>query len=295
MTVTGLLWAYVRKPARLVISGLLIGISVITHFHNAVWHAELWKLQVQAWQQLSWRAPQIAPGTTLFLNLPEEYGVQEDYEIWAPANLVYYRKYPSLNLFADLLDQRSVDMMTAGDMAGRSMRTFSFVRDYRQILLLSIPSKSACLHVIDGADLWFQDEEDPMVQLAAPYSSIQWILTDRELVELPPRIFGGSAARTWCYYFEQAELNNQMQNWRKTIQLGQEALDAGYRPLDIKEWHPFLRAYVELEQYQEGLDFAAQINLVGFPRLEPLCSAIVQAADPGIDVQYVMSTVCSDQ
>lgn len=299
MVVIGLMWGVARRPARLAAILALLGISVITHFHNAVSFADFWLVQKQAWQQLAWRAPQIAPGTTLFLNLPGELGVQEDYEIWAPANLVYYPHEQDITLYAALLNERALGRMQSQAVEPRSMRTFTFSRDYQRILVLSIPSRSACLHVMDGTNLWFQDQEDPYVRLAAPYSGSGAILPASQPAVPPAAIFGASAPTdTWCYYFELAELSNQRTDWGETIRLGQEALDLGYRPKDHTEWQPFLRAFAEQGMYAQGLDFASQVPLVGRSRLEPLCTAI-ELAGPGgageVDVQAVLQTVCAEQ
>lgn len=296
MLIGGLLWGYVRPAGRLPVILILTALAVMTHFHNGIFHRDLWQVEKKVWEQLAWRAPQIEPGTTIILSLPDGYGMQEDYEIWVPANMTYYPEDDNPTIYADLLSPRTLRLMAAGSSEGRSTRTFYFTRDYQKVILVSIPNLSACVRVINSANPVFGERENPYVMLAARYSDPSLIITEGQAASPLEPVFGAPAGRGWCYFYEQAELNNQRGNYEETVRLGQEALSEGYLPLDHTEWLPFFEAYAQLGEFRLGLDFAAAQGLSGYSTLQPLCSAIETSQNPdGLNVEDVLAGICSSQ
>lgn len=87
--IIGLIYRFLRPYARVLAVAVLLELSVFTHYNNAVLWVRFWEEQQQLWWQLSWRAPHLQPNTTLLVKLPS-FGFFEDYEVWAPANLIYY-------------------------------------------------------------------------------------------------------------------------------------------------------------------------------------------------------------
>ena len=70
--------------------GALIFLSALTH--QGLGAAALREERTIAgfWQQMAWRAPSIAAGTTLLVQYPGvDYGTDSDV-VWGPANFIYY-------------------------------------------------------------------------------------------------------------------------------------------------------------------------------------------------------------
>ena len=65
----------------------------VVHFFSAASYRDFWSWQRDLWQQMVWRAPGIRSGTMLFVSLPAG-GYQEGYEIYGPANMIYYPGRP---------------------------------------------------------------------------------------------------------------------------------------------------------------------------------------------------------
>ena len=85
----GLAFYYVRPPARWIFLFALVGSGVITQYHSAVYYRDFWTQERNVWWQLSWRAPDLQPGTTVVAAPPAGYRFLEEYEVWGPLNIVY--------------------------------------------------------------------------------------------------------------------------------------------------------------------------------------------------------------
>jgi hypothetical protein len=60
----------------------------------------------------------------------------------------------------------------------------------------------------------------------------------------PAKIFGSEPEHRWCYYFQRASLEAQREDWGSVAQLTDQALEAGFKPIDRSEWLPFLKGLV---------------------------------------------------
>jgi hypothetical protein len=74
-------------------------------------------------------------------------------------------------------------------------------------------------------------------------------MTDLALVQTDPQkspptyLFGDEPEKSWCYYFEKADLARQYSNFAQIKILGDEAIEKGLFPRSASEWLPFLEGY----------------------------------------------------
>jgi hypothetical protein len=233
------------------VSTLLILSSTLTHFGGGLSRARDTESIRNFWWQVSWRIPQMENGTTLVANYPAL--VEEDYFIWGPANLIYQpesanEKYVQPAIYAALLNEEtiaSVQSKQPQDFSNRrGIRTY---KNYRNILVLSQPTLSSCVQVIDGQQVELSASEDERVKAIAAFSEVEHILTS-ESFHTPPAIpFGAEPTHSWCYFYQKAALARQMGDWREAARLGDEALALGFSAGDEIEWMPFLQAYAMLD------------------------------------------------
>lgn len=243
MLFTALIFRLSGYKRRLGISGLLIGLAVVTHFLNAAYYRDFWTLQKQLWWQLSWRAPDLKDGTVVMALLPEKYRLAEGYEIWAPLNLIYRPGRTDLSLLGETLNQQTLLKLLRQETMGRTNRKITYTIDFKNVLLVTLPAPNSCLHVIDGQKPEISQTEDALVRLAAPFSSQKWIVPEGQPKELPAGIFGVEPAHDWCYYYQKATLARQRGNWDEVLRLGDEVMAKGLFPSDTSEWLPFYEAY----------------------------------------------------
>jgi len=219
------------------------------------------------------------------VNLPSDvYSFAEDYETWAPANIIYNNVPNTLRIYAEVLNAGTAPLLVRGEKQQRFIRNIQFERDYNHALIVSMPSTSSCVHVIDGDRPELSPAESPLINWVAPYSHIQQIETDVTSSQPPEIIFGQEPPHTWCYYYQKMSLAQQQRDWGRVIALGEEAIQANLEPNDRVEWMPLIEAYAysgELEQAENII-----LKLYGIPNLrEDLCLySLKQQDNPSLDL-----------
>jgi hypothetical protein len=230
--------------------GTLVFIAALTHFANSQRAVQVTQATRDFWWQVSWRIPQLERNTTLVAN----YAVgatEEDYFVWGPANLIYYpegtrEEYVQPAIYAALLNQ---DTMTKALLnKGQEFdnrRTIRTYKNYRRILVLTQPTGSSCVHVIDGVQPEYSRYENPLIRVMGSYSKPEYILANEPAVRPPSIVFGREPEHNWCYFYQKASLARQREAWDEIVSLGEEASMKALSPGDLIEWMPFLQAYAQ--------------------------------------------------
>jgi hypothetical protein len=245
--IVALLTSLNGRVLRGAIAAGLILIATLTHHANSVKHAQEAAIVRSFWWQVSWRVPQFEPRTTLIGYYPAG-ATEEDYFIWGPANLIYYpEKLNEENiqpaLFASVLNKGTVAKVLARERQKYDNRkNIVTYPNYRNILILTQPTSSSCVHIIDGLQPEFSGRELDDIRVIGPYSEIEHVLVDEAPHTPPTVVFGPEPTHDWCYYYEKADLARQRGNWDEVLRLGDEAFAKGYAPGDNIEWIPFLQA-----------------------------------------------------
>lgn len=253
MILTGLLFSLSSVRLRSFFFTALIGVAVLTHNANAVNAVFNQKIIQDFWWQVSWRAPQIKPGT-LLTAFHSGYGIQEDYFIWGPANLIYYPEKQTgeqvkIILPAAILNDDNMLKMITGKGREEFERRGNFgVREYNDLLVITQPSSSACVRILDGDAPELSTLDDNRIRLVASNSQVKNIILDGSHSNPIELVFGPQPAHTWCYYYQKASLARQQGDWQTVANLGDLALEAGHYPGDRIEWMPFLQAYAHLDR-----------------------------------------------
>ena len=82
-------------------------------------------------------------------------------------------------------------------------------------------------------------------------------------------IIGAEPPKTWCYYFEKADLASQFKNWKIVGDLYQEVLEKQLIARDGREYAPFIEGLSHLSEWEEAsrlTDHSLEIS----PDLKPL-------------------------
>jgi len=274
----------------------LVSLGVVTHYHNTLQWADFWRYEREMWWQMTWRAPQLAPGTVLVARLP--YPFLEDYEIWAPANLIYAPSPGEPVVHGEILLDFIIPKILNEDLETRGSRTFGFERDFQKTLILSWPSNVSCLHVVDGQHPVLPRDATPIVQLVARRSVIDQIISQETHISPPVRIFGSEPERGWCYYYQKAELARQRGDWAAAASLGDESLAQDLKANDKSEYLPFLEGYVNTGQLEKARQVASWIR-ADEPIRRNLCNMLagIPADDPALSRQVrqtIDQILCED-
>lgn len=259
MFMAGFAFGYIRPPARWVFLVALLISGVITQFHSAVYYRDFWSQTRDIWWQLSWRAPDLQPGTTVIAAPPSGYRFLEEYEVWGPLNIIYNPGGP-LKLSGQVPFDGIEAELANGTRENRKMRSVSVPRDYSTPLLITKPTFNSCLHVVDGQRLEFPLEEEPRIRAVAPYSRIDLILPDAAPMRPPGDVFGREPEHDWCYYYQKIDLARQTGDWAAAAKLGDEALMLGYSAADRSEWLPLIEAYVNTGELEKARELTQRIR-----------------------------------
>jgi hypothetical protein len=258
--VMGILYLLNSRSVKVGLLASLVFMASFTHVALAI-HTNIEEAAInELWWQVSWRVPQIREGTSLLVNYKVPTS-DKAINISFPAELIYFptpkTEIPIHYKLAEITDwDPEINKIIAGGMGGtRQYRAFVQTVNYDQVMVITQPQLSSCVHVMTKDWEQFSLADSSRFVQAGPYSDPQNILLDQPARVPPSNVFGPEPPHNWCYYYQQAELALQQKDWTKIIQLQHEAEKLGYRPGDIVEWMPFILAdaYVGDEDTVQGL------------------------------------------
>jgi len=282
--VTGITLMLQPKFRRLVLIAL-IGISVSTQILNADDWARFWDQQRSTWWQLTWRAPDIKDETLVMAYLPEGYRLQQDYEMWGPVNLIYNpepAKTPAIA--AEVLTYETAFNVLRQEVINNRVRDIRLHRDYGNLLLISVPSTSSCIHVIDGSLPVYSETEPLLTQMIGAYSHVDRIVPEGTPPIPPPSIFGSEPTHDWCYYYQKASLARQKGDWQEIGKLYNQVRSLKLEANDESEMVPFIEGLVNIGR-REDAQAVYDTEIKGRLQMRlPLCNAL--AKDPGYPPEF---------
>jgi hypothetical protein len=273
MFMTGLVFSFKPPAIRLPALAALVACAFMAHYAYSSGVLDEEKTIAAFWQQVAWRAPGLQPQTTLFVNYPGvNYGDNAD-AVNGPADIIYFPQqtgqipatYPIMSL--PQAGKTTTDIMVGRDMP-TGYRTHIGIFDFERLLVLTQPSPTACVHVINSQWPLFSKDDTDQIRAVGPYSRVAGILNGPSQPKLAGFMFGPEPAHRWCYYFEKADLALQTGDWKSVAALGKQASAAGLHPEDWVEWTPFLQAYAYLGDEAEFTATAHRLNGDAFARLQ---------------------------
>ena len=292
MLLVGTISLLVKSRLKFILFALLIGIAIATHYGNAVQWSELWGDQRELWWQLSWRAPQLKEGTVLLVEMPDQR-FYEDYEVWGPANLLYDPNGDSLRVRSEIFAPDTLEKIRVGQTENRNLRDIlEFSRSYHNSLILTRPERTSCWHILDGNDPVFPQQTSAMLYATVRLSHIDQIEVNAPQSTPPVHIFGSEPEHRWCYYFQRASLEAQREDWDSVAQLTDQALEAGFKPIDRSEWLPFLKGLVMVGRNADAEQMALWIRDNGTVRHRQ-CDYLNETALPDpVRQTYLREILC---
>ena len=252
-----------KRHFKTIALSLLVFMSILTHHANNVKMVNDTKAWQEFWWQASWRIPQLEPGTTLVARYSAG-AIKEDYFVWGPANLIYYpektdEKFVQPPIAASLMNKETIlNILTGAEPKFRNRRSIHVSQNFSKILILTQPTSSSCLRVIDSEELEISSLDNSDLMQLAPYSKADQIVLDSPLHIPSEIIFGVEPAHGWCYIYQKATLARQRGDWELVAALDAEASKQGSVPKDPIEWMPFIQASAMLgdaERVQEIQSF----------------------------------------
>ncbi len=255
----GLLGSLKDRTMRNVLTMASILLAVFVQWQNQVNYIDIWKNSKDYWQQLIWRAPGMEPGTTIVS--AGEYLAEEDYEIFAPASMIYY---PNVDgwapVSAEILNENTIRDVKLGNKVYRKIREIYTEKDYQQLLAVSKPYAKSCLRVIDGRNPIYSLDEWSRIPEIGSYSKLEQIQTIPEEPSVMPFFLEKELEHGWCYYYEKMELALQMDDPQTAAELADEAASLHLGTEDAVELIPVIEAYVQTGRTDDALPAAEKLK-----------------------------------
>ncbi len=283
-----------------VVIALLVGLAAGMHYQDAILYQTEWRI-LKAWfWQLSWRAPQIEPGTIIMSgDLYLDYF--SDNSLSAPLNWTYAPNDFTLDmpyLFMDVEARLGNDLasLIPNLLVTSQYRAASFEGNTSQSLLVFF-APPRCVKVLDPvADLNLPYKPD-YIRDALALSDLTLINTNPDQPAFPPvHIFGDEPDPGWCYYFEKADLAAQMGNWDEIVRIAETAFQfkTGFDRETASELIPFIQAYAHTGDWETALTLSRTAYQAS-PKMENmLCSTwyyLMQSTSPSTARQNAQNQI----
>ncbi|MBE0669668.1 MAG: hypothetical protein IH588_03695 [Anaerolineales bacterium] len=253
--VIGLVELLVRNSrAKLVIFSVLISLGIGQQFFNANIFRRDWEDQKEIYWQMTWRMPALKPNTVLLTDqMPIDY--ETDLSFTAPINWMYAPEYTRSDLpYILLYTEKRIGGGTLPSFEPDVQifypyRTVNFKSSTSNAVVMYMP-RNGCLRVLDPArgDRQIYAKLPAVLTQAIPLSDPSRIIADTEKPAIP--MFFSEPEHEWCYYFTKAGLAQQQDDYAQVVSLGNDAMEAGYKPQDQNEWLVFIDAYARVGDFQ---------------------------------------------
>jgi hypothetical protein len=241
---------------------LLIALGIGQQFFNANIFRRDWSKQQEIYWQLAWRIPALKPNTALLTDqLPIDY--ETDLSFTAPINWMYAPAYTRSTTIAHAPGGSPVDkssnlpyalFYTEKRLGGTSLPSFEpnteitlpirrvgFHGTTSQVVVIYMP-ENGCLRILDatrGDNITYGRQSRFLVNAISLSDPSNILANVNQTAKLP---FLSEPEHTWCYYFAKADLAYQQNNFRKAVDLIDEARSLGYKPDDPFEWLTYIEA-----------------------------------------------------
>lgn len=289
------------KPRNLkvVIMSVLVGLAVGIHFQNANVYRREWNSQKAFFWQLSWRAPEIEPGT-MVLGSELPFAHFSDNSLTAPFNWTYfpnalptpmpYLIYAIESRLGNELQELSLDQQIV-----EPYRATYFTGSTSQALVL-YHTPPGCVKILDPEADKRLPQKPKYMSEAMDLSNLNLITDSDTPVHPPIKIFGPEPEHDWCYYFEKAELARQYGDWVKVVELGDKArsLDTRLYEVNAPELLPYIEGYAHNGDWDIAYELTRQAYQLTFRMESILCSTwsrILENTQSSPDRQSVIKKI----
>jgi hypothetical protein len=273
MLVVGAVYALIdRRSYRHLVLSILLGLGVGLHVQTARSFQASWDKQQQFYWQLHWRAPALQPNTLImadqeilfFMGIyPTAFAINVLYpQITPPPAASYWFnagfEHMSFDKFAagepDVFEKYSTTFTTTAN----DVVAITFEPGLDQCLWILSPQLANARGLTPSAKTWLEVSKPSRIAAAPEYFP-------------PTAIFGEEPERTWCYYYEKADLARQYQQWDEVVSLWREVGNRGLRAPNGVEMLPFIEALARQDAWQDARALTRQAQVLPDRSASLLC------------------------
>ena len=240
----------------LILAGI-VGLSIGAHFQNAIVYRDEWKTLQSYFWQMSWRAPQLKPGTMLVSDQIPLFRYSDN-DLTAPLNWMYDPSNHSDRLAFTFFDlsvrnwgQNGFPQLKEDQSVQHSLRSLKFTGNSSDMLVIYY-KPPACLRFLSKSEPLPPGLPTSLLK-STRISHLDHVLeAGSDSPVRPPAEFGPEPLQDWCYYFEKADLAYQLGDWQRIVNLGDQAEKSGLKPAEMSEYLPFIEGYARMGHWDEA-------------------------------------------
>ncbi len=265
---------FTSERTRRVMFAILIGLLIGYHNRVALDFKTPWEKQVKLYEQLTWRAPSIEPGTAIITD-QEILSYMGDYPTSFALNTIYNTKSlrPSPYWFFAMSENLSTDADSLAEGVELKAKKYAstFVGNSRDSLIIVFePEKNQCLWILRPEDAAYRAIPD-QVRIAAQVSNLSRIHDQPQSDFALYQTIVPEDPGTWCFHYERADLARQMGDWEQVVFFWDLAQRGGYAPSHGFEYIPFIQAYAHEGDWVTAFALTKQSNRVSANMKTILC------------------------
>ncbi|NMA13054.1 MAG: hypothetical protein GX933_07740 [Chloroflexi bacterium] len=255
---TGLLWLLSKfrfgKMAASITMALLVSFSVGYHFRVASEYRRDWNLTGSFFEQLKWRIPSLKEETVIITNvLPIRFST--DNSLTAPLNWIYSVDSESelipYMLYTNTKRAETLSKFKPGQKIEQEYLSARFEGNTENAISLYFQNPG-CVHVLDPEVDVFNQTLPLIDREAALLNNYQRINKSETGTEVVKKFFGSNDVRSWCWYYQKADLARQFKDWESVAQLGDKAFALADHPNDAIERVPFIEGYAHMNRWEDA-------------------------------------------
>ena len=263
---------------------LIISAAIGSHFQNNMAYKRDWENFQDFLWQLSWRMPALEEDTTL---LGSEIGLKyySDNSLTPALNMIYRddldasRKLDYLFYYTEVRLGSGLPALEKDLQINQRHRSYSFTGSTSDIVAIRY-NPPACMHIMDRtySNSITNRNLSEMQAAELRLSNLERILPLP--VHNPPEFLaGGPPEKTWCFFFQKADLARQYGDFESIVRLGDQAIQEGLAPRIGSEWLPFLEGYIRSGRWTKAEDLAAEIYALDGNYANGLCYTLERIRD----------------
>lgn len=265
---------FTSGKTRRVMFAILVGLLIGFHNRNAFDFKTSWEKQVKLYEQLTWRAPYLEPGTAIITD-QEILSYMGDYPTSFALNTIYDAKSlrPSPYWFFAMSENPGTDAasLTEGGELTAKKYASTFTGNSRDSLIIVFePEKNQCLWILRPEDAAYRGLPESIRQ-AAQVSNLSRIQDKHETYPTLYRAIVPENPASWCFHYQRADLARQLGDWEQVVFFWNLAKKGGYAPGHGFEYIPFIQAFAHTGDWEQALALTKQSNRVGANMKTILC------------------------
>lgn len=254
-------WIIRTRRQRLILFGVLVGLSMNFLLHSTNDYRHAWSKEVSFLSQLTWRAPAIDPNTPM-VSIGELLSAMGDYPTAFAMNMMYQQQSGSEDIRLWYFPSGGSDYVTQAITSGQELGAVKFTARFKgngsdALALWYDPGTSSCLHILTASDGESHLYDDADRRLAATVGDTS-IESRADLNTEFIRQAFGAPTHNWCYYYQTAELAAQNKAWDQVIKLWKTAQSRQVQPGYGPELFPFVQASLQTGAWDEAVQLTDQ-------------------------------------